>query len=340
MLMDMIGILIGFSLVMLILSLIVTGLVEATQHVIRLRAANLRNGLIRFLNNLKAADDDFKAEDVAKAAFTNANPLESSGGTKRARFVEWMLGTPDTWVNLDQLANALPLEGVASRFELKKKVSDSFAAFEMQLSRRYRTIVRYITLVYALGVAVVFQVSALNLLEKLYDDAVFREGLIQAAEQMVSQGDPSLGLDMSAVADSALVELERLHPELSATFEEASGVGDNSTALVSEMQLILDSESNLNTAEITDRYAQILERLEADAVTDQLKYIREKQSELAELGITPWSEGGEFYRSFRNILGVLITALLLTFGAPTWFRVLSGLINLRNVLTPKKKDQE
>ena len=39
---------------------------------------------------------------------------------------------------------------------------------------------------------------------------------------------------------------------------------------------------------------------------------------------------------------MIITATLLTFGAPFWFNTLSNLVGLRDVLAPKKgkKDEE
>ena len=51
MLMDVIGIVIAFSVVMLLLSLMVTSLGQATQSFFRLRGRNVKYGLTRLLNN-------------------------------------------------------------------------------------------------------------------------------------------------------------------------------------------------------------------------------------------------------------------------------------------------
>ena len=57
---DTLNIVLGFSVVMLLLSLVVTALAQATQHTVRLRAKNLRLGL-RSLMRFVRPDADAQA---------------------------------------------------------------------------------------------------------------------------------------------------------------------------------------------------------------------------------------------------------------------------------------
>ena len=50
MFLDILGVVIGFAVVMLLLSLLVTALVQATQHLLRLRARNFEYGLRALLS--------------------------------------------------------------------------------------------------------------------------------------------------------------------------------------------------------------------------------------------------------------------------------------------------
>ena len=69
-----------------------------------------------------------------------------------------------------------------------------------------------------------------------------------------------------------------------------------------------------------------------------MQLARDSRDHLSALGVEPWSKGWDFYGgedSRRNIVGVLLTALFLTYGAPFWFRVLQSTVGLRDVLKPK-----
>ena len=64
--------------------------------------------------------------------------------------------------------------------------------------------------------------------------------------------------------------------------------------------------------------------------------------ELAGLDVRPWEKGWSFYTGAdgaRNILGVVITIILVAFGAPLWFQRLKELANLRDALKPKPSAQ-
>lgn len=59
-----------------------------------------------------------------------------------------------------------------------------------------------------------------------------------------------------------------------------------------------------------------------------------------------WGAGWAFYYSpvrglrLANVLGALVTAALLSLGAPFWFNMLKSLSNLRDALNPKKEEEK
>lgn len=62
---------------------------------------------------------------------------------------------------------------------------------------------------------------------------------------------------------------------------------------------------------------------------------------LSTVGIVRLPASGRWVESFReaNILGLLVTALLLSLGAPFWYSALSRLLQLRSVLATKDDAQ-
>ena len=63
-------------------------------------------------------------------------------------------------------------------------------------------------------------------------------------------------------------------------------------------------------------------------------------SRLAKFDVKPWKHGWAFYQNSSNLFGILITAILLSFGAPFWFEWLGRLLKLRDVLSPGDKVKE
>ena len=64
--------------------------------------------------------------------------------------------------------------------------------------------------------------------------------------------------------------------------------------------------------------------------------------QLSLINVTPWRYGTVFYLhngnvQLRNILGVLATAILLSLGAPFWFKTLKRGLALRDVLSPENE---
>jgi hypothetical protein len=79
----------------------------------------------------------------------------------------------------------------------------------------------------------------------------------------------------------------------------------------------------------------------AQAATDPEEIARKYRAFLAANGIIKLPSSADWWESFRtvNVFGMLLTALLLSLGAPFWYSALGRLLQLRSVLAAKEDAQ-
>lgn len=297
MLSDVLAALVAFVSVVLLLSMIVTALVQATQSIFRLRARNLLKGVSTLLRNHELTGSTARM-DVRALASRVLNDDAVASIDKVAKPDSFMrhalLGPKVSWAEPAALAKAIrrvtktepvlkaaalaasapaaavpaaaaPAAAQPAVDELQREIEE----MEPGWRKRFQYFVRITTIVWAVLVAGSFQVSAPTLFSALSHD--------RALAEQIAKGN---------------TEIARL----------ASRSG------------------------------------EPDAAPGQAA-----ASKLDVFGIQLWKKGSAFYvaRSkddwdlhWDAIIGVLLTAILLTFGAPFWFEQLRNLAALRDLRAP------
>jgi hypothetical protein len=332
---EVLGIAIGFVCAMLLLSLIVTALVQFIQSILGLRTKNLRRGLEAILSK-----DDFKgfgnASEVAEKILEN--PLPDTGA------IDKLLQPKVTWIDTEYLAHKLKGYDGQSKgnINIPAKIEDfkkEFQHLEDYLRNRFLLHMRYVTVICAFFVAFFFQVNAPDLIKDLSSSPELRANYETVANQLV--GDTTI---IAAVAPTytkaaaqGLEKLQLRHPEITRQIEEASGVGDDRAEIVAELDRILQAAQISNKAAILNEYDKMLDSIYTVSAKDAFNRTREYTRQLAMFNITIWPEGWKYYGKLSNILGVLVTIILLSFGAPFWFQMLSDLVKLKDI-TKKVKD--
>lgn len=348
MLFDMIGALIGFAAVMLLMSLLVTALVQATQHVFHLRERNLRWGLARLLEPVAArslteiGEKKPPGKVLVEHVLGGANPLHVAGGSRLAK----LLGQTTTWIEAGEFRAALGAFGETSGAgkvpkDLVDETCSRFERLEPRLSAKFACQIRWVTIVWAAVLACVFQLSTPELLSRLSTDAEVRARYVEMGESLVSSAEARVARSSrdGDVSEQALDALAEAHPDLSERLEEASGIGDDRSSVLDELRLVLQEVEN--GEEIVAEYDLLLERLSKECLEQALQDARTAGAQLAMLDLRLWPGGWGFYlggaKAIDNWCGVLITVMLLSFGAPFWFYVLKNLVGLRDMLTPTKE---
>ena len=353
----MISLLIGFITVMLLLSVLVTALVQATQATFRLRARNLKKGLLALFNDALGGNDpkDLKKKvnkylntrgiDVVKQKKLGTNLLSRIIGSAVSN-----IETEELKESLDYMEERLKERGSEEPLKedeinkIRASINKIWANFERLMDKRFLFIVRIISIAWAIIVAFYFQVSAPHLLNRLSIDSDFRDRLVAEAVNLTDeQGDKlDLTVEYQDISEQALLKLEKEYPTFKEKLEEVSGTGDDKAALKEELKIVIEDEgTDKERADILNSYNKILDELYEENREKSIERVQEITSRLGRINIIPWQYGDHFYLKdgalqWGNIIGVLFTAILLSFGAPFWYERLKEALRLRDMLKVKK----
>jgi hypothetical protein len=362
MLSDVLGIAIAFITIILLLSVLVTSLTQLTQAVFRLRARNLMKGISAVIikaqtkpgkeptkDNIKEAKN--KATQILNApniALVNrvANPSSTLG---------WLLGPKTSWVEAEDLPEAIKWvekeekpetndEDVEDVEQESQQITQDFKRIDRPMRKRFQLIMRWWTLVWAFLVAFLFQVSTPALLGELSQDAARRERIVAGVDHIIAHTEESLTRqNYEDAADEALQVLQMRYPQHQELIERASGVGVTREYIVEELKLVLKDVPE--RVKMVMQYRDLLDRLAAEQLEEAKTEAEYAIQRLGQYDIRVWSQGLSFYEDdsgvrWNAILGVLITAVLLSFGAPFWYEQLRNVVALRDALKPRSADTE
>lgn len=241
-----------------------------------------------------------------------------------------------TWIQREELEMLL-VESTEFENENIDKAMQWFTRMERWLSARFQRCVRCITLICALVVAFIFQVSSPELLKSLSVNPKMRIEAAQAIQKRISSGEKedSYEESLKKAADLALKQLQEKNPD-NERLEQVSAVGDQIKGYVNELSLVLRGDENRDNL-ANDYEKMILSNVRKMVVSQADEVIVEN---LTLIDITPLSRGWSYYINLSNLLGMLMTAVLLNFGAPFWYNTLHNLMSLRDALAPEKAKQK
>lgn len=373
MLMDLLAAAMGFIVVMMLLSLIITTLSQAVQSFLRLRGRNLYKGICVLLDQIKTDSDIYDTRELAEkicksnvlmpvrgGIFSTSLPLYSESVPampKRIKLPLWLTGIERSVIEVEDFKDAF-LEELKVSDTMDSDIKDKlmqidklYPRLEKSLSKRFQFIMRKASFVLAIVVAFVFQVSAPDLIHELTTNSEKRAQYLAVAESVRGTGQESLDRlvkyeDVSSAALDRLQEqLSQKNPEYAKALEEISGQGETKADMLDEMSNVLSQISPGAKQTITAQYDQILTELYKEQNRVVLDQLRAASDQLATLDIRPWSQGERFYideagLNWRHMFGVMMTAIFLTLGAPFWYKRLQEAANLRDALTKKSTSDQ
>lgn len=332
-LLDLLGTLIGFSTIMLLLSLIVTSMVQFIQSLLQLRARNLARGVAAALEDAKIEKRD---------AFTLARKLLVKPMSANRDKLDKTPGYFDnvSWIEPSELKDNLKAaakdatESDISVFEAKFKSIQAF------LRKRFALHSRIVSVCCAALIAIAFQVNALDLLRDLSVSPELRNQYLEGSEQVLAAAEniPMSTLSYQEVSDLALSQIGVLYPEVDTLLEEVSGVGSSREQIVEELRSLLEAVVPDRAGEMTAKYEDLLEdlyRAQAGKALDQAERLT---GQIAYFNLDLLPNGWTYYGELTNWLGLLISIVLVSLGSPFWFKWLATLSGLKDVL--KREDKK
>ncbi|HKN59913.1 MAG TPA: hypothetical protein VJW93_01960 [Candidatus Acidoferrales bacterium] len=346
-------VLIGLSVIMLVVSMTVTMLTQATTSLLNSDGNRLRDGLRNLLVQIDPKLSGI-AEDLTTAILTHPLIADSRGrlgsvihrdeftklildlaaGTgarqleeeSRKTLVEILKsnGIADPGTALDQIRMAaMKLEQEhpdwASSFrhdtailqeagsQFVAKINSMFDQTIDRVSSRFTASARVATFVCALVVAFILQLDTVGIVNSLWMSDSLRGQLVSVAENADQTGSDALPAVPHAAASAATTAVPTLPPAQSSA---------NMTASVDTAEP--SSQQNL------DRNIQDLRQLASRGLLT-----------LPETNLAAW------WDSWRDVKipGVILSALLLSLGAPFWYNTLKTLLGLREKIAAKDEAQ-
>lgn len=336
---DILGVIAGFAAVMLLLSVIVTSVVQLLKHALAFKQRNAVAAIAEILADLKRPADIKGAPPPATMAQFREMASSYVAGTRwltattpRARLVERVAGGGDE-PPADAIREAMEESGEKDA----ETVARRYAEASPELQERYRSGVRATTFLCSILVAFAFQVSTPRLFSRLAQDP---ELAARQGESVLAAAGPVLR-DLPRYDDVSAEALDRLaataDEEVRGRLEEASGSGEDCEFLLDELRRVLEDVSPAKRDKALRDYEKLLGELRLEAVESAGTRARDAARGLSGLGIGIWQDGSVFYLGpggLGNLIGVLITAAFLMLGAPFWYWVLQNAIGLRKTLGP------
>ena len=393
MLSNIIGTLLAFVTIMLVLSLIVTSLVQFAQATLRLRGRNLLVGVGALLKKyipdatLPANSTSFRLRSnthVALAAhvlnIAQASPKILADPNAPGRV---LLGPPTSWIPPADLASAVsstlrtsastapaavqppsganvgasqgnvtagslpPTVPVPPTMPAQPTIQQAFENMEPAIAKRFQFIIRIWTVAISFVIAFVFQLSTPNLLKRLPSQDAERQAILAAVPNLTNDATRKLTFPTDSVLEESIQRLSVKFPQYKELFEEVSGDSASKQDMMDEMRDVL---GKLNDKEmVLDAYSAIIDSVTKGQATTAFEHTSQLIDQLDTWGISPKLDNFAFYVSapsadaghssnrvvhWSNIVGVLITGILLSLGAPFWFEQLKNLSSLRDAMNP------
>ncbi len=370
----------AFAAIMLLLSLLITTLVQFTLAALGLRRKNLLWGVRRVLERSPRLKSH--ADVVARAALYHPAVSHSGqsadviGSVELLSIVEDLVEDPEALEESTRnaLRSALATHGItdeaidqarlikerlreqfpdeADRLEetIEETLSDArqsaselasgmnrwFETVMNCVSARFRLQARFVTVGLAVVFAFVLQIDAIELIRDLSTDSEVRAAVIQGMGVTMQRAETVL--ETGSIATAALESIRAQLPPSAAAIVIPSAIATQSKGELWLRQLLAEAPDIETIVASYDAEFDRITRQELDRLgiaTIELKdQLAKSRLDLIPTTFPSWEQ----YRgdlSWGHVLGMLITAFLLSLGAPFWFSVLGSMAALRPMLAGK-----
>lgn len=193
--------------------------------------------------------------------------------------------------------------------------------FEETMARAsgwYKKYTQLILLFIGLGIAIVFNVDTLEIVNKLEKDPEIREQLVQQADNFVA-AHPNL--------DKELVDAKTQHTKLMEIIAKKGSAVDSIDPSIEEQKIAAYEQLKVKRDSLINAADQL--------INDDLNKVNNL------LGEQIWSYKWRGWPSFlQSIFGWFLTAVAISLGAPFWFDLLNKMMKLRSSISKGKTEPQ
>lgn len=332
---------IAFAAVMLGVSVLVTALTQVVNAIFGMRGRSLVWGLETLLTYI---DPEFKKHVREIVDRILKHPLLSHTGHRRASAIrreefisllEDAMSDPSLSDTLEtaKAQRQLLLESnpAVSKFrfkapeEYRQSLTTWFDRVMDRVSERFALRSRWVSVSFAALLAFAFHLDSIALLEKFSSDVELRTSLVQSADVLLDHADDALALSSSAYTESII--------RLKANNEAAQQLGvppELFTAAGARDWIRAQVQDSVQAVPLIQAYNKILDTVLREKIGDWMAIADSIRLDFnqARFQLIPNPYPGLQYQP-REILGIILSSILLSLGAPFWYNLLKTLSNLR-----------
>jgi hypothetical protein len=146
-------------------------------------------------------------------------------------------------------------------------------------------------------------------------------------------------LSHQEITDLGLSQMSVSHPELDTLLEQVCAPDNTQESIVREFRTVLTKAEVDGVDPLSEEFATVLDDLWSDQADKALEQTRRLTGQLAYFDLSLLPNKSSWYWSLWNLIGLLVTTVFVSLGAPFWFRWLSFLSGLRDALKPKTDEE-
>lgn len=329
---------IAFAAVMLGVSVLVTALTQVVNGIWGMRGRSLLWGLETLLQYV---DPEFKEHARKIVEKILHHPLLSHTAGRRANAIrrEEFISLLDDVVSEENFKGSIAavdaqrqilLETSSSfRFKTPDKYRQElelwFDRVMDRVSERFALRSRWVSVSVAALLALAFHLDSIALLEKFSTDVELRTSLVQSTEVLLNHADEAMALSSSAYTET-IIRLKANNP----TAQELGVPPELFTAAAARDWIRAQVGDSLQAAPLIQAYNNILDTILREKIGHWVEVADSIRSDFnsARFQLIPKPYPGLQYQP-REILGIILSSILLSLGAPFWYNLLKTLSNLR-----------
>lgn len=334
----------AFAVIVLLLSLVITTLVQVVVAIFGLRGSNLLRGVRTLLE--QSPELRGHATEIAQKALSHPaisvfrgrfNHYATVVGSQELTKVLEDL-TKDSNTSLSQAAKD-SLKKLASGVgttvsQLESHIATWFDMIMIRTTDLFVLRTRWVTIAFAVILAFGFHIDSLEVLRDLSDDAGTRAAVVQSASQVQAQAETVL--QQRPIATAALQAMQSTTPGLAGAQIPPTLITRQDGESWLRQQLGQGEQLDQRLEGYYRNFEEQSVRALGDRLGPQLSGLWQALSR-PRLAIipAPFPFRWDYWNQRRHLVGVSLTVFLLSLGAPFWFNLLRRLASLRPMLAGK-----
>lgn len=321
MILEVLGIIIAFTTTMLLFSLFITTLVQVFNFRDIVKFIFMKKGMTKLAEHISAkstSDLTFKNEIFEKISAVIGKGIAYN---RKA------------YTSFEEIYSAYKAANPQSSID-EEEIRRWFELVEDETRAMFKRFADVISFIAAVILVIVMQLDSFELLSKLSNNKEYRQSLM-------IQGEGIAGGEFEKIKtfNSVILSFNETFVETYASdyiiVEQLSGEGNkNAQDAIEEFQSILNS-SNIDPDERTS-----LKQAYNDAIVDAYtawqdnsrKILGAQYAALIEFDFKPFPNEWTIFDYIKRFFGLLLSAILISLGAPFWFNTLKKVVGFKNAI--------